>query len=197
MQFSVFILLSALLSLALASPIPVLGLKGAANVVTAAAKMSSKAPKPGPGLPKPVRSQSLPAPPRLFPGAFVNARPVDVKNLPILTDKSGAPKRGATMNHPGILTGKNKDGSWDIAPVSHTPVGPSSDVKKHVNHPDLEGHVHLGNTHIDPKDIKAATGPRAGGKATGCEVLGLCNERLANQPKPVRSQSLPPPKPAP
>jgi hypothetical protein len=99
------------------------------------------------------------------------------------------------MKHPGILTNKNADGSWGIAPVSHTAVGPSKDVKSLVNHPHLEGEVHLGHdTRIDPKDIHPATGGRAGGKATGCEVLGICNERLANdpnRPKPVRTQSLP------
>jgi hypothetical protein len=192
MKFSVFILISALLSSAFASPIPVGGLTGAANLVTAAARFSSKAPKPK----TPVRSQSLPA--RIFPGAIVNARPIDVKNLPILPGKNGNPNPGAEVYHPGVVTGKRKDGSWDIVPFSHTAIHPSKDSKTLVDHPHLDGHAHLGHdTHIAEKDIRAATGARAGGKENSCRVLGLCNERLANdpnRPKPVRTQSLPPPK---
>jgi len=191
MQFSVFILLSALLSLAFAAPIP--GpppFKAAVGAVTAVARLASKAPK------TPVRSQTLPA--RLFPGAIVNTRPIDVKNLPILPGKNGNPNPGAQVYHPSIVTGKRKDGSgYDVVPISHTPVHPSKDVTTLVNHPHLDGQAHLGHdTHIDEKDIRAATGGRAGGKVSGCEVLGLCNERLANdpRPKPVRTQSLPPPK---
>jgi len=170
MQFSVFILISAfLLSLAFASPIP--SGKGALVAVTAATKLS-KTP--------------------LKPGAFVSAAPVHVKNLPILTDAKGQPKRGATISHPGVLTNKHKDGNWGIAPISHTPVPPHTDIKNIVKHPHLEGHVHVGNTKIDPKHIKPATGGRAGGKATGCEVIGLCAAQAPHTPppKPVRSKTL-------
>jgi hypothetical protein len=211
MQFSVFILISALLSLAFASPIPAnVGLKGAANLVTAAARFSTKVPKP-----KLVRSHSLPPspPPQLFAGTVVGALPRNVVNLPILTDKKGNPKKGASEKHPAVLLGENADGSHNIAPISNTPVHPSTDVKNLVNHPNgpnLKGQVHLGPTSIDPKDIMPAH-PKWSGKLTGCEVLGLCNARNdpqaaqrlfndpegpngPNRPKPVRTQSLPPPK---
>jgi hypothetical protein len=103
------------------------------------------------------------------------------------------------MDHPGILTKENPDGTWGIKLVSHTPNHPSENIKTFVNHPGLDGHVHLGDTHIDPKDIKPATKDRIGGHATDCEVEHLCehHEKVfndPNRPTPVRTQSLPPPK---
>lgn len=84
------------------------------------------------------------------------------------------------MDHPGVITHHDPhDKIVGIAPISHTRIHPSINVKDVIDHPHLEGHIFVGGASIDRHNIRAATGMRAGGSATDSELknlLGACSE---------------------